>query len=262
MDEEVADAAVAPHDLVAVIDGSAVDLEEQRVEAVGIFRAVSGVALRESGKSADFVPPAAVLYELFAGWLLYVPGVDVEIVQTLDGFLRRALVELLCEYVFEPVVVERQAFCGFYRLQGNFLFHRKERLVLRKGQRLFQHLRLSYRGVYALVVEDAEAILDSGVVEICAGQVVIIYPELQQSLGGEVFQWDFPAFDLCQQAQLLIFGVDRNGAVVGNIARSAEFALEEGRRMGQVQFQPDEVLLFLKHLMDDLNEKFRLFFWG
>ena len=37
VDEEVADAAVAPHDLVAVVDGSAVDLEEQRVEAIGIF---------------------------------------------------------------------------------------------------------------------------------------------------------------------------------------------------------------------------------
>ena len=49
VDEEVADAAVTPHDLVAVVDGSAVDLEEQRVEAVGIFHAVSGVALREGG---------------------------------------------------------------------------------------------------------------------------------------------------------------------------------------------------------------------
>ena len=84
------------------------------------------------------------------------------------------------------------------------------------------------------MVEDAEAILDSGVVEICAGQVIIIYPELQQPFGREVFQRDFLAFDLCQQAQLLIFGVDRNGAVMGNIARSAELALKDRRCVGQV----------------------------
>ena len=84
------------------------------------------------------------------------------------------------------------------------------------------------------MVEDAEAILDSGVVEICAGQVVIIDPELQQPLSREVFQRDFPAFDLCQKPQLLVFGIDRNGAVVGNIARSAEFALKDRRCVGQV----------------------------
>lgn len=97
-------------------------------------------------------------------------------------------------------------------------------------------------------------------VEICAGQVIIIYPELQQSFGGEVFQRDFPAFDLCQQAQLLIFGVDRNGAVVGDIARSAELALKDRRCVGQVQFQLDIFLLFLKQFMDDLNGKFQLLF--
>lgn len=65
------------------------------------------------------------------------------------------------------------------------------------------------------------------VIKIQSADIIVQNPELQQSLMGEIFQRDLCTVDLRQQPQRCAFAVLRNFCVTGNIADTADLAVEQ-----------------------------------